>query len=66
MKEKEYVPDKTENAFVLTKAGVKFYVRGVIRTIYTKEAAEKMLQKEFGKSAVEDLNKYGHFNWINL
>lgn len=66
MKEKEYVPDKMENAFVLTEAGVKFYVRGVIRTIYTKGAAEKMLQKEFGKSAVEDLNKYGHFNWINL
>ena len=66
MDKTEYVPDKVENAFVKTDAGVKFYKKGILKTIYTKDAAEELLRKEFGENAVEELNKYGHFNWITL
>lgn len=66
MDKTEYVPDEMENAFVKTNAGVKFYIKGALIIIYTKEAAEELLLKEFGTLAVEYLNKYGYFKWLSL
>ena len=57
---------KNESGLFQVEEGIAHYKQGKLVDIYTEEYGKKLLERSFGKSAVEQFEKYHEYRYILL